>query len=71
MTEAALGAEWQALLAEHQALEAEHERLRHRTNDSMGHRRHRERLKVHIARVRAYRDAVRLLSRSDTQAEGH
>jgi len=62
MTDAELGAERIALLAEQLELEAEHERLRERPNDSIGHQWHRERLKAHTARIRAYREAFRKAS---------
>jgi hypothetical protein len=58
MTDAELEAERAALLAEEQALEAAHARLHQRPDDRLGHQAHRERLKAHTERVRAFQDAL-------------
>ena len=63
MTPAQLEAERLALLAEEQALLDAHERLHHTPDDRSGHHKHRERLKAHTERVRAFEAA--LLQRDD------
>ena len=67
MTDAELEAERAALLAEEQALEAEHARLHQRPDDRLGHQAHRERLKAHTARVRAFQDLIRARTASQPQ----
>jgi len=67
MTDAEWGAERLALLAEWEELEAEHARFAvapppDSPDDSTRHRLLRARLNAYAARVRAYRDALRLLS---------
>jgi hypothetical protein len=64
MTPAELEAERLALLAEEQSLLDAHERLHHTPDDRSGHHQHRERLKAHQERVRAFKAVLRL--RSDT-----
>jgi hypothetical protein len=60
MTDAELEAERLALLAEERDLAQAHQRLHLTPDDRPAHAAHRERLKAHAARARAYRDAIRL-----------
>jgi hypothetical protein len=57
VTDGALDAKTPCLLAE-QALLAAHARLRLTPNDRAGHASHHERLNAHLARVRAFKDAL-------------
>jgi hypothetical protein len=59
MTDAELEVERVAILVEERELEAAHERLHQRPNDRPGHQAHRERLKAHTARVRAFQAALK------------
>jgi hypothetical protein len=58
MTQAELEAERLALLAEEHELQEAHQRLHLTPNDRPAHAAHRERLKAHAARARAFRDAI-------------
>jgi hypothetical protein len=58
VTDAELDAKRLALLAEERALLEAHARLRLTPNDRSGHASHHERLKAHLARVRAFKDAL-------------
>jgi hypothetical protein len=54
MTRAELEARRRALLAEGEALAKAHDRLRLKPADSPEHAAHRERMRIHQQRVRAY-----------------
>lgn len=59
MTDAELEVERVAILAEQQELEQAHERVHLTPDDREGHAAHREHLKAHTNRVRAFADALR------------
>jgi hypothetical protein len=61
--QAELEAERVAIQAEERSLLEINERLRATPRDREGHAAHRRCLKVHLARVRAYRDALRAFRR--------
>ena len=58
MTDAELETERQSILAEEQALEDAQEHLRLTPDDREAHAAHHERLKTHIERVRAFKEAI-------------
>jgi hypothetical protein len=60
MTDAELETERLALLGEEDELQEAHQRLHLTPDDGPAHAAHRERLKAHAARARAFRDAIRL-----------
>jgi hypothetical protein len=64
MTEAELEAERAAIKAEERSLLEATERLRETPQDLAGHAAHHERLKAHLARVRAFRDALHQRART-------
>jgi hypothetical protein len=64
MTDAELEAERVAIQIEERSLIEITERLRATPHDREGHATHHQRLQVHLARVRAFKDALH--QRSDT-----
>jgi hypothetical protein len=63
MTDAELEAERAAIQAEERSLLEATERLRATPHDQMGHAAHHERLQAHLARVRAFKGALRAFHR--------
>jgi hypothetical protein len=64
MTDAELEAERAAIQADERSLLEATKRLRETPHDQAGHAAHHERLQAHLARIRAFKDALQ--KRSDT-----
>jgi hypothetical protein len=64
MTDTELDAEREALGLEHAELQAEHARLEHDPQDVPGHVEHSRKLRAHVERLRAFREAVLARQRS-------